>query len=251
MILFPSIKQFWQECTRFERIWCVTFTSLAIVVSIIKASAPLSAIATLCGMWCVFLVAKGKIANFYIGAVYVTLHAIISWQYQLNVMMWVYLLLYLPLQFLGWWHWRNHPPLYAIQHEDIVMRELFPRGWLATLIALIISSLVYIQILYGYNPNDVSWDSVTVVISITGQLLMTWRFVEQWVAWLCINIFNTVWWVAVLLPEHGEVILLVMWILKLINAIYGWYNWKRLGKQQSQLICGPYCPYEPQVVRHY
>lgn len=251
MTLFNKLLQFWQGCTTFEKVWCILFTSCGLAVSVIKGSALLSATATICGMWCVFLVAKGKLSNFYVGSVYVILHAIISWQYELYISFATYIAFYLPLQYIGWRHWKKHQPLYTIQDEDIVMRQLFPRGWLAILIVLIITSLVYIQLLYTYDPSDMSWDSVTVIFSIVGQLLMTWRFVEQWVAWLCINIFNAVWWAVILLPQHGEMILVVMWVLKIINALYGWYNWKQLGKKQSNLVSGEYCPYEPKLTRHY
>ena len=143
------------------------------------------------------------------------------------------------------------PPLYQIHHEDIVMRELFPRGWLAILIAVIISSLIYIQFLTLFNVHYSQWDSVTLIISIVGQILTTFRFVEQWVTWLCLDIFNVIWWFLVLYPQNGDLTMAVMWAFKLINVFYGWYTWKKLGKAQTKLVSGPYCPYEPQFTRHY
>ena len=143
------------------------------------------------------------------------------------------------------------PPLYQIHHEDIVMRELFPRGWLAIYIAVIISSLIYIQFLTLFNVHYSQWDSVTLIISIVGQILTTFRFVEQWVTWLCLDIFNVIWWFLVLYPQNGDLTMAVMWAFKLINVFYGWYTWKKLGKAQTKLVSGPYCPYEPQFTRHY
>jgi nicotinamide mononucleotide transporter len=132
-----------------------------------------------------------------------------------------------------------------------VMRELFPRGWLAVLIAVIIGSLIYVQFLTLFNVHYSQWDSVTLVISIVGQILTTFRFVEQWVTWLCLDIFNVIWWFLVLYPVNGDLTIAVMWAFKLVNVFYGWYTWNKLGKAQTKLVSGPYCAYEPQFTRHY
>ncbi|UOO91838.1 nicotinamide riboside transporter PnuC [Vitreoscilla stercoraria] len=248
-----TIRTFWQQCSTFEKWWCITFTVVGLGVAVFKNTPLLNMSATILGMWCVFLVAKGHLSNFYVGTVYVTLHAYISFKYGLYFMTGLYLCFYLPLQWVGWKVWSKHKPLYAIKHEHIVIREIFPRGWLAILIALIIVSLIYIQVLQIYYQADhFPWDSVLMIMAITGQLLMTWRFVEQWVAWICINIVNSAVWLLLFTPgDDAAWIFVAMWLLKIINAIYGWYNWKYMQKQQTKLVAGPYCPYQPQFTRRY
>ena len=178
MRFLDKIARFWQECTTFEKIYCVAFTVTSIAISIIQDASFISALASITGMWCVFLVAKGNLNNFYFGA-------------------------------------------------------------------------VFLQFLTLFNVHYSQWDSVTLIISIVGQILTTFRFVEQWVTWLCLDIFNVIWWFLVLYPQNGDLTMAVMWAFKLINVFYGWYTWKKLGKAQTKLVSGPYCPYEPQFTRHY
>ena len=246
-----KISRFWQECTTFEKIYCVAFSVTSIAISIIQDASFISALASITGMWCVFLVAKGNLNNFYFGAIFLSLSGMIMWQYGLYITLAIHLGFYLPMQFVGYWFWKRSPPLYQIHHEDIVMRELFPRGWLAVLIAVIIGSLIYVQFLTLFNVHYSQWDSVTLVISIVGQILTTFRFVEQWVTWLCLDIFNVIWWFLVLYPVNGDLTIAVMWAFKLVNVFYGWYTWNKLGKAQTKLVSGPYCAYEPQFTRHY
>ena len=85
MRFLDKIARFWQECTTFEKIYCVAFTVTSIAISIIQDASFISALASITGMWCVFLVAKGNLNNFYFGAVFLTLSGIIMWQYGLYI----------------------------------------------------------------------------------------------------------------------------------------------------------------------
>ena len=248
-----KLISFWQECTQFEKLWCLTFTLVSVVVGFIQKVNGLNILASILGLWCVFLVAKGKMTNFLVGAVYLLVDAYLHFQYGLYFMTGLSLFFYLPLQWIGWKIWSAHPPLYAMNHEQVSVRQMFPRGWLAIFIALIVIVLMHVQALHMYYQNhNTPWESLVITLAITGQLLMTGRFVEQWVAWIGINLLSCVLWLMVFLPNDQAVWSFVsMWLLNTINAIYGWHNWKSIQDKQATMIVGAYCEYEPQMMRRY
>ena len=53
MRFLDKIARFWQECTTFEKIYCVAFTVTSIAISIIQDASFISALASITGMWCV------------------------------------------------------------------------------------------------------------------------------------------------------------------------------------------------------
>lgn len=110
MKYIDKIGQFWRECTTFEKTYCVLFTLASIGISIFQQASIISAIASITGMWCVFLVAKGNLANYYFGAIFLTLSGIICWEYELYFTLAIHVCFFLPLQLIGWWHWKKHPP---------------------------------------------------------------------------------------------------------------------------------------------
>ena len=45
-----TISRFWQECTTFEKIYCVAFSVTSIAISIIQDASFISALASITGM---------------------------------------------------------------------------------------------------------------------------------------------------------------------------------------------------------
>lgn len=68
---------------------------------------PVGSGASVAGVVCVVLVAKGSIWNYLFGVVNVTLYAVISWKAALYGDAALNALYYLPMQFIGWWQWRK------------------------------------------------------------------------------------------------------------------------------------------------
>ena len=62
----------------------------------------------LTGLWCVILVAKGRIFNYYLGILNVLGYAYIAYGYQLYGEVQLNLLYYFPMQFIGLYCWMNN-----------------------------------------------------------------------------------------------------------------------------------------------
>ena len=71
-------------------------------------------------------------------------------------------------------------------------------------------------------------DATTVSLAIIAQLLMIWRYREQWAMWIAINVASLIMFI--MLQQWAMVAMYIAW---LINAFYGWYNWTKLQKQTN------------------
>jgi nicotinamide mononucleotide transporter len=63
---------------------------------------------------------------------------------------------------------------------------------------------------------------------------MAWRYMEQWVLWIVVDIVSIIMWYLVI-DENGarDIAMLVMWSAYLINAVYGFMAWIKMYRKQE------------------
>ena len=100
--------------------------------------------------------------------------------------------------------------------------------WICSIIGTIIATALVGMWLDSIGSNQAYLDAATNVMAIFAQLLMIWRFREQWIWWIVIDVICIIMWFNV-----GNWSMVAMYIAWTINAIYGWYNWSKLNKIQN------------------
>ncbi|WNS73696.1 nicotinamide riboside transporter PnuC [Bacillus sp. DTU_2020_1000418_1_SI_GHA_SEK_038] len=224
----------WRDWTIFERVWLLTFTLINIYLFFAWDDTILGLITSISGMLCVVLVAKGKVSNFYFGIIQTGTYAYISYGYGLYGEVMLNALFYFPLQFVGIYLWKQHTTAIKIKGEDIQIKALTKKGWIATLTSFLIIFVLYALLLQKIGGNVVWIDSATTTLSVIAQILMLKRYTQQWLLWIAVNVLSIVLWVKALILQGGnDVSMLVMWSAFLINSIYGYYNWTKVYKKQK------------------
>ncbi|MDM5226026.1 nicotinamide riboside transporter PnuC [Cytobacillus sp. NJ13] len=221
--------------TRFEIIWLITFTLVNIYLFFAWSDSLLGLISSISGMLCVVLVAKGKIANYYFGIVQTLTYAYIAYGYGLYGEAMLNALFYFPVQFIGIYLWRQHKTNRDDKGEDVIVKSLTKKGWLYTLVSIVVLTIGYGFFLKYLEGNFVWTDSATNVLSITAQILMLKRFAEQWLIWISVNVLSIFLWASALITQGGnDFSMLVMWTAFLVNSIYGYINWRKLYVKQNK-----------------
>lgn len=72
-------------------------------------------------------------------------------------------------------------------------------------------------------------DAFTTVIALISQVLMVYRFREQWIGWLVLNAVQVYLWSTV--EGGGNMAIMAMYLGFIANSIYGWYNWTKLSRK--------------------
>jgi nicotinamide mononucleotide transporter len=68
--------------------------------------------------------------------------------------------------------------------------------------------------------------------------LMVWRYKEQWLVYIILNLFTILMWsIRAVNGSPDGAMMIVMWSAYLVNAVYGYYNWSK-GVGQNQEVSG-------------
>ncbi len=87
-------------------------------------------------------------------------------------------------------------------------------------------SIVFYQLLLEHLGGRETWlDSMTFMVSIVANALMVFRFREQWMLWIIVDVITVVMWIIA-----GDLIMITMWSVYLLNAVYGYYMWSKMNK---------------------
>ena len=208
----------------------------------------IEAFGTVFGLLCIWFASQEKTINYLFGLLNVTLFAVIFFQIQL------YGLLLLQLFFFcaniyGWYAW-THP---NEQGETLEVRWLSQNKLVATAAACAISITLltmYIDSFFFALANiavdslnlfgaDLAepvlepdafpfWDATMTILSIVAQVLMTRKYVENWILWIAINIISVG-----IYATQGVYAMSVQYAILMFIAANGTREWARTAKRNS------------------
>ncbi len=203
---------------------------------------PLGSVASIAGLLCVVLVAKGSIVNYVFGIINVTLYAYISYKARIYGDAGLNLLYYLPMQFVGWWQWRRRGAAASRAEAErrgeddvrVKARRLTTRQRLLLFFGCAALIALATFILQKVNDPQPLKDATTTVLSIIAQFLMSLAIMEQWVLWIIVDAVSVAMWIVVTARggEHAA-LMIIMWVFYLANACNGLRVWLRLSRDRS------------------
>lgn len=230
MRLVNKLKDDW---TIYEICWLLISTGIILYLSITWEDTLMATISSVAGIISVVLCAKGKISYLYYGIIQCTLYGYIAYTYGLFGESMLNLLFFLPANIITIFLWKKNLKRKdkVVNGEDVVTRKLTKKQWLILIPTIIVSGILYAVLLTEIGAQQVKIDSFAVVLSVVAQFLLTFRYVEQWIFWIIVNVLTVVLWVLVLFESGGnDYGVLVMWIAFLVNSIYGYINWLKISK---------------------
>jgi nicotinamide mononucleotide transporter len=226
-VLGPYLVLQWKL---YEIIWLVLFGAIATALTIFYGSGLFTFSVYLAGIVCVILAAKGHILNYVIGLYNCFGYGYIALINGLYGEMLLNFFFFVPMALVGIMVWKGN-----LLKSRVKMRSL---KWKQT---AILSLLIGLAIWSGglglsliEGQNNPYLDSATNVLSITATILMTWRFKEQWLAYITLDVITIVMWTMRALAGSPEgVLMVVMWTAYLINALYGYHVWAVGAREDS------------------
>lgn len=171
----------------------------------------IEAVGTLAGLLCIWLASKERVINYLFGIINVVLFAVIFFQIQLyaSLLLQVFFLL---SNIYGWYAWTrvsedNQVSLHirwlsARQRKILLIIALLAIGimtlYIDPIFAFLAKSTVGLLNLLAINvtlpellPDAYPfWDACMTVLSVLAMLLMTRKYVENWLLWVIINVIS-------------------------------------------------------------
>ncbi len=219
MRVFDRIRSYFTPFQWFEILAVVIFTVYFAAIDKVNPwwYILVSSIAAVCGIVCVVLCAAGRKSQYYWGFFNIFGYIIIAWlnRYYGEVML--NALYYLPTQFIGLFIWsRNYnESSNSVRCKKMSMSQIC--------IYLVISGIFVsgYQVILSELKGNATWlDSTSTILSVIANALMVFRYREQWILWIVVDIVTVVMWVLA-----GDWIMTTMWSVFLLNACYGLYKW--------------------------
>jgi nicotinamide mononucleotide transporter len=227
-----DIKNMIKDWNLFEKLWLLTFTLVNLCLFYLWHDTLVGLTASITGMLCVVLTAKGKISSFYWGLINILTYSYVAYKSAYYGDVGLNMLYFLPMTFVGIYFWNKNSKKKE-NTKTVLVRSLSWKEkiiwFVAALIALYLFGL-FLRAIHGTLPFV---DSTTTVFSIIATILLTKRYSDQWFYWIMVDIWSIVMWAYIFLRDGNQVSMLVMWSAFLVNAMYGYYNWRKLEKLQN------------------
>lgn len=216
--------------TGFELAMLTLFTVLSVYMFVAFDDTVLSLTASLTGMWCVLLVARGKVSNYFFGVINTALYAYISYKSQLYGEFMLNAFYYFPIQFIGFYLWNKNK---SVDGAVVKAKKLSKKGWMYLVATVAGVGVLYGVFLHMIGSQQAGLDGFAVVLSLTAQLLMLKRYAEQWLLWIVVNILTIILWFNSFMADGNSITILVMWCMYLVNSTYGYIKWSKNAKENE------------------
>ena len=111
---------------------------------------------------------------------------------------------------------------YNKEEKEVEAEKLSKIGWIIYCSITIIGTiLLYIILLYTNDPKPFL-DSISTVPAFIAQFLLMFRYREQWIMWLVVDITTLILWISI-----GNIFMVMQYIFWIINCIYGYIKWSK------------------------
>ena len=209
----------------------------------------IEAIGTVAGLLCIWLASLEKISNYAFGLINVTLFAVIFFQIQLYASLLLQLFFFVA-NIYGWYAWSRQT---TDNQQVLQIRWMtLPKaiGWLLVCVVAIGLMTLYINPVFAWltkiavtvmqgvglsvampelQPDAFPfWDSCLMVLSILAMILMTRKYVENWLLWVIINVISVM-----IFARQGVYAMSLEYAILTLIALNGCWLWIKSAREQG------------------
>jgi nicotinamide mononucleotide transporter len=206
-----------------DGIWLAFLLVTGVSLSTYLVTSIFDATVLLSGILCVGLIAVGRREGYLIGLYNSLTYSILAYGNGLFGEVYLNLLFFVPTGVIGYVTWSRHTK----SDMTVEMRQLCRSQRLAV-VAICVACTMGLGFLLKLNPhqNTPFIDASTNVLSVVATLLMVWRFKEQWLLYILLNIITIgMWFLRFRAGGAAGDLMILMWSLFLLNALFGYWRW--------------------------
>jgi nicotinamide mononucleotide transporter len=208
---------------KLDRIWLAFLIVAGGALSAYLATSVFDASVSLSGVLCVGLIAIGRREGYLIGLYNSLSYSVLAYGNGLFGEVYLNLLFFVPTGVIGYVMWSRH----TRQDRTVEMRQLgWPRRF--TVAAICIACTFGLGLLLRLNPrqNTPFIDATTNILSVVATFLMMWRYKEQWVLYILLNVVTiSMWFLRFRAGGAAGYLRIMMWSVFLVNGVWGCGRW--------------------------
>ncbi|MBS7068640.1 nicotinamide riboside transporter PnuC [Lactococcus lactis] len=231
-----SIKKIFEELStlHIQEYLLLFLMTIAQVISFLftKDASVLVLILSISSIINLVLVDRGRITNYFWGSITTTAWVVIAIHTRLigDIASQTF---YLIMQFLGIYIWGKE--LRATTKHEVQSKKLTTFQALIYFVGTILLYFMIVIISKKLGGVQIWLDAALFPLAIVGQILMTFGYRSQWVAWNIINIINIIIWYNQFMVNGTSISLsmLMLQIVMFLNSIYGSIIWLKKSKSYT------------------
>ncbi len=218
--------------TKFE--WVLYLTSvLTVLLSAVFGGNDglLSTVASFIGVTALIFVARGEVLGQILTVLFSLLYATVSFSFHYYGEMITYVGMTAPVAAMSVVSWLRHP--YKNSRTVEVARLTKQNIGLMVVLTLAVTVAFYF-VLGSLGNATLLVSTLSVTTSFSASYLQFFRSPYYAVAYACNDIVLIVLWIVATVSDIKYLSMVVCFLAFLFNDIYGFYNWKRMQRLQSQ-----------------
>lgn len=218
------LNEFWTGYSTLEKLFLFSMIALQLIVYCFVPDSPIGMICGVSGVICVVLTAKGKLSSYVFNFIQIITYMMICWDLKLYLEFGENIFYFITC-ILGVFLWKKN----MIKNEDgstqVKAKSFKTWHWIVTIIVAVVGTWLLGKVGQMIGSTLPYYDALTNVLALIAQMLMVWRFREQWLVWIVIDMTCLI-----MFTMLGQWSMVAMYIAWTINAFYGWWNWTKLNR---------------------
>lgn len=226
-----KIKNPFSQLNKFEWILYLTSVVTIIVTYLVSGnSGLLEMITSLIGVTALIFVAKGLVIGQAMTVLFSVFYGIISLSFHYWGEMITYLFMSAPIALLATIEWIRHP----YKNTAVVEVNKVTKKHIATMSVLAFATTVaFYFILKAFDTPNLIFSTVSVTTSFCAAYLTYLRSPYYGVGYALNDVVLIVLWILASIKDISYLPMVLCFVMFLLNDLYGFYNWRRLRKQQK------------------
>ena len=219
--------------TEFEKIlWLISVLVTGITFVLFDRSNFLYLIASLIGVTFLILNAKGNPAGQFLTIVFSILYGYISYSFAYYGEMITYLGMTAPMALLALISWLKHP--YKGKKSQVEVNRISKKEICFMILLTIAVTILFYFILSFFNTANLIPSTVSVTTSFIAVYLTFRRSPYFALAYASNDAVLIILWAMACMKDKSYISVLVCFAVFLINDLYGFINWKKMEKKQTE-----------------
>jgi nicotinamide mononucleotide transporter PnuC len=229
-----KFKNPFSTLTKFEWIlWVVSSVTAVLTQAIAPQGNLVSMLASLIGAAALIFIAKGNVLGQLLMIVFAILYGIISYHFRYFGEMITYLGMSAPMAVLATISWIKHP----YQDSECVKVDRLTKAKISILcvLTLLVTAAFYF-ILDALDTSNLIISTASVSTSFLAASLTYLRSPYYALGYAVNDAVLIVLWVLASMVDISYLSMVICFVMFLVNDLYGFINWRRMQRKQSQLL---------------
>ena len=218
--------------TKFE--WTLWLFSIAVIIVafvISNGQSWLNCIASLIGVTALIFVSKGDVFGQVLTVVFAVFYGIISFKFRYYGEMITYVGMTAPIAMMSVVSWLRHP---FEDSSEVEVQHLSKEQIRRIVFLTIVVTFVFYFILKHFNTANLVVSTISIATSFLASYLTFLRSPYYAVAYSANDVVLIILWLFAAISDMSYVPMIFCFVMFLFNDIYGFFNWKRIHKRQTQ-----------------